>query len=97
MKIASVEIELKSHKYRLQAFKDELAREKHKAEKCGQQKYLWYQAAQELKDENWEQKHKLKMFNRKWQGLQEYYEYVLGKVDEGKRHLDEAHTALGKC
>ena len=46
--VAAVAIELESHKYQLQAFKDELAREKHTAEKLGQQKYLWQQAAQEL-------------------------------------------------
>ena len=46
---------LKIQKYQRQDFKDELAHEKQKAEKYGQQKYLWQQVAQELHEANQEQ------------------------------------------
>ena len=92
--VASLAIELESHKYQLQAFRDELAREKQTAEKCGQQKYLWQQAAQELQEERKEQKHELKKLKRKLKGWQEDYEYVIGVLDEERRQGDELRMNL---
>ena len=51
----------------------------------GQQKYLWQQAAQELQEENQEQKHELKKLKRTLQVWQEDCENVIGGLDEGRR------------
>ena len=92
--VAAVAIELESHKYQLQAFKEELAREKHTAEKLWQQKYLWQQAAQELQEENQEQKHELKKLERTLQVWQDDYENVIGELDEGRRQCDKFRMNL---
>ena len=92
--VAAVAIDFESRKYQLQAFKDELARENHIAEKLGQQKYLWQQAAHELQEENQEQKHELKKLKRTIQVWQDDDENGFGELDEGRRQCDELRMNL---